>query len=292
MNQHLLRNSLITVLALFAIVGCEDPLPEDVYIPELVVEGFVIADRPLNGIRVFRTLPITDTFRLVDAVLPDADVMVTENGTPIPVRFVADERGGSFEAVDTAYRVKYETEYKIVVSAIGKTASATAQTLGRFNWIAPPRDTLQYPGAERETERFDSLDVSWESQSIGIYVVAMECLDTTGYGEYLTPPTSDTNRRIRDEEPDQNLLINNEMARYGASFFTSTPVVWSIFRWFGPHRIHVYAGDGAFQEWFQQVGFGGRSTYDYRLSNIEGGLGVWAGASEVTSPIFLLKDKP
>ena len=284
---------LLTIALVLAatLTACEDPLPEDVYIPELVVEGFVIADRPLSEIRIYRTLPITDTFKLENAIIPDADVIITENGTQIPVRFEPDVLGGTYQAVDTSYRVKYDAEYKIVVSAFDRTLTATAQTRSKFDWIMPPKDTLQYPGRDRENERFDSLDVSWEAQTVGIYVIEMNCLDTTGYGEYLTPPTEEMNRRIRDEEPDQELLINTESARYGAAFFASTPTVWSIFRWFGPHEIHVYAGDGAFQEWFQQVGFGGRSTYDYRLSNIEGGLGVWAGASEVRAPIFLLKDQ-
>lgn len=290
-------NRLLSLLALVALVGlttaCEDPIPDDAYVEELVVEGFAIAGRPLDGIRIFRTLSINDTFSLDAAMIRDANVIILENGTQIPVHYVADSLGGHYEAIDTSYRVKPNSTYNLTVNAIGKTATATATTLNTFNWISAPKDTMQYPGKARETERFDSLKVSWQGQQgVFVYVLGVECLDTTGYGQYLQPATTDTNRRIRDEEYDDDLLIGRERTRYGLAIVANSDIVWRVFKWFGPHRIHVYAGDRAFQEWFQQVGFGGRSTYDYRLGNVQGALGVWAGAAELTGDFFLKKDQP
>jgi hypothetical protein len=265
----------------FVLTSCEDPLPED-YVRELVVEGFVVTDRPLTGIRIYASQPITEFFDLRKAMIKDAEVVITENGTPIDVQFV-----------DTSYRVKANTTYTISVRAIGFNATATAQTMPRFEWTMTPKDKFQYPGKEGETKRYDSLDIAWTAvKGVSLYVIGMSCLDTLNYGIYLESPTSELNRRIRDSEFDEDFLIDKEPSRYGAVIGTKSPVVWTIFRWFGPHRIHVYAGDAAFQKWFQQVGFGGRSTYDYRLGNMKGALGVFAGATELTAPIFLVKDKP
>lgn len=291
------RPPLHLLFVLFAVLGvttsCEDPIPDDAYVEELVVEGFTIAGRPLTGIRIYRTLSITDTFKLQDAMISDADVIITENGTQVPVHYVPDSLGGRYEAIDTSYRVKHNSTYQITVNAIGKTATATATTLAPFDWIAAPKDTMQYPGKARETERFDSLKVSWEGQSgVFIYVIGVECLDTLDYGKYLVPATDESNRRIRDEEPDDDLLIRNERTRYGLAIVANSDIVWRVFKWFGPHRLRIYAGDRAYQEWFQQVGFGGRSTYDYRLGNVEGALGVFAGASELNGEFFLKKDQP
>lgn len=226
-------------------------------------------------------------------MIRDAEVLLTENGTPVSVRYVDDVRGGFYEVADTSFRVKHETTYRIEVRARGKVVTATAQTPKAFNWVISPKPILLYPGRSNETKQFDSLRVSWTGQEgIGRYVVGIECLDTVNYGSYLTPATADTNRRIREEEFDDGTLISSERTRYGFSFVSNTPVVWIAFKWFGVHRIHVYTGDEAFQAWFSMVGFGRRSSYDYRLSNVEGGLGVFAGASEITAPIFLLKDTP
>lgn len=283
---------LLALVGLSLLVSCADPVPDD-YVPELVVEGFAIAGQPLSNIRIFATQPLSDTFSLEKAMIRDAEVLLTENGTPLPVQYVSGDRGGYYEVADPSFRVKEESTYELEVRAIGKVARATATTPKAFSWIVPPKSIMQYPGRANETKFFDSLRVSWVGQEgIGRYVVGIECLDTVNYGTYLTPPTEDTNRRIREEEIDDGSLISSERMRYGFSFVSNTPVVWIAFKWFGPHRIHIYTGDAAFQAWFSMVGFGRRSSYDYRLSNVEGGLGVFAGATEITAPIFLLKDTP
>lgn len=293
MNTLLTRYSLLAVLGLL-VFGCADPVPDD-YVEEIVVQGFVIADQPLSNVRVFRTLPIKDTFTFAKAMIKDAVVNVTENGVPIPMEFVDDSLGGHYRAVDTSYRAKHNAVYGLQVVARGRTLTATAQTRGQFDWVKPPVDTLYYPGRAKETEIYDSLNISWQGQAgTERYIIAMECLDTTGYGVYLSPPTSDTNRRLRDPEDefDNGTLIANERTRFGFTIVSNSPVVWFAFKWFGRHRLHVYTGDEAFQEWHSMVGFGRRSNYDYRLGNIVGGLGVWAGASQITSDLFLVKDQP
>lgn len=293
MTSYSTRYSLLAAVILF-LIGCADPVPDD-YVEEVVVQGFVIAGEPLTKVRVYRTLPIKDTFTLAKAMIKNAVVNVTENGVPIAMEFVDDSTGGYYRAVDTNYRAKYSTTYGLSVQARGKTLTATAQTRAEFTWVKPPADTMIYPGKANETERYDSLNISWQGQAgTNLYVLALECLDTLDYGAYLTPPTSDTNRRLReqDEEFDDGTLISNELTRYVPAIVSNTPVVWRTFKWFGKHQLHVYTGDQAFQEWFNMVGFGRRSNYDYRLSNVTGGLGVWAGASKISGDLFLVKDKP
>jgi len=284
------RYTMIAVLLLaLTVVACEDPVPND-YVPEIYVEGFVIAGRPLSRVKVAKTLPLTMPYSAKDAAIKDAEVIVLENGNPITMQFVDDTLGGYYRAADTSFRVKHNSEYILTVRALGTTLQATARTLAPFDWTAPPRDTIMYPGKENETKQYDSLKISWQGQTgVGLYVLGIECLDTNGYGSYLVPPTSDTNTRIRDEEFDDGTLIANETFRYGFALVSNSPVVWRAFKWYGQHSIHVLSGDGAFQEWFQMVGGGRRSQYDYRLSNMTGGLGVWAGASEIESPLFLKK---
>ena len=278
----------VTLVALL-LTSCEDPVPND-YTEEIYVEGFVVAGRPLTHVRVNRTLPLTEPYSVNNSVIRNAEVVVLEDGNPVPMVFVDDTTGGYYAAADTAFRVKHNSSYALTVRALGRTLQATAQTLSTFDWISPPKDTIHYPGKENETKTFDSLNIVWQSQSgVSIYVIGIECRDTSGYGEYLTPPTSDSNSRVRDDEFDDGLRVSNETTRYGLAFTSSTPVVWRAFKWYGPYTLHVYAGDLAFQEWFQMVGGGRRSNYDYRLSNMTGGLGVWAGASVISSDLFLKK---
>ncbi len=284
-------STIAALLASLMLVSCGDPVPTD-YQEELMVEGFVFVGEPIHDIRVLRTLPITDTFRFADAAVRDAQVRITADGVPLAVEYVPDSLGGTYRVVDVQYRAMPGVRYDIEVVAIGKKLTATTTTPDTFEWMQAPKDTLPYPGRLLELTRNDSLDVSWTPVTgVGQYIVAVECVDTLGYGKYLTPPTADTNRRIRDQDRfDNGTLIANERVRFGFSILPRAPTVWSVFKWFGQQEIRVYAGDQAFQEWFRMVGFGRRSSYDYRLSNVKGGLGTWGSASVIRKASFLKKD--
>lgn len=280
-----------SLVASVVMVGCGDPIPTD-YEQEVMLEGFVFVGEPIRDIRVLRTLPITDTFRFANASVRDAEFRLTADGVPLELEFVPDSLGGTYRVVDQNYRAKAGVRYDIEVSALGKTLSATTTTPDTLAWVQAPRDTLQYPGRFFELTRNDTLDVAWTPvPGVAQYIVAVECLDTLGYGQYLVPPTTDTNKRLRElDRFDNGTLIASERVRFGFSLIPNAPTVWSVFKWFGKHEIRVYAGDQAFQEWFRMVGFGRRNSYDYRLSNVKGGLGTWGSASVIRKASFLKKD--
>lgn len=283
---------LISLVLAVVLVGCEDPVPTD-YEQEIVVEGFVFVGQPIEGIRVMKTLPISDTFRFVDAAIRDAQVRIIADGVPLSVEYVPDSLGGTYRVADRSYRAVSGATYDIEVVALGKKLTASTVPPDTLSWVQAPKDTLQYPGRLFELTRNDSLDVSWTPVTgVSQYIVAVECMDTLGYGVYLDPQTADTNRRIRDQDRfDTGTLIASERVRFGFSILARAPTVWSVFKWFGKQEIRVYAGDRAFEEWFRMVGFGRRSSYDYRLSNVKGGLGTWGSASTISKSTFLKKDQ-
>lgn len=292
MRRHTSTLMTIAILAMsFFVTGCADPIPDD-YVPEIVIEGFLIGGEPISHLRIYQSQRLNDTFNLSKASIRNAQVTLLEDGVPIAIQFVDDSSGGMYLPTDTSFRVKYGTKYNITVRAIGKVATATANTLNAFSWLKPPADTLHYPGAANELTPVDSLGISWTGQSgIQRYIIGVQCLDTSGYGKYLSPPTTELNERVRKKDYEDGTSIANEATRYGFSMSANTPVVWAAFKWYGKQSLVVYAGDEAFQEWFSLVAFGQRSQYDYKLSNVSGGLGVFAGAAKIESPIFLVKKK-
>jgi hypothetical protein len=207
---------------------------------------------------------------------------------------VADDLGGFYRASDTTLKGVSGVTYAIEVRTRGRVLTASTTPPPTFAFTRPPKDTLQYPGEDNELVRFPELDIYWQSvPGITQYVIAVECLDTLAYGAYLTPPTPDTNRRLKEEDQfDDETLIANERTRFGFIQQAWVPVVWSAFKWFGKQEIRVYAGDEAFTDWFRMVGFGRRSQFDYRLSSVTGGLGAWGSASVARQASFLKKDVP
>ncbi len=276
------------------IAGCEDPVATD-YKEEIVLEGLLLVGEPLEQIRIMRTLPITDTFSFERAALPDATIIVEADGTEIPMEYIPDSRGGTYRAADTTYRVKPNVLYRVTVQARGARLTAATRTPPLFEWDAPPRSWLRYPHPDSLLVSVDdSLLISWTSvPGIEQYIISITCLDTLGYGQYLEPPKLETNQRTRRPVPDffdqSGTLIANERTTLGSTRFTTSQTVWGVFRWYGLHEIRIYAPDRAFLDWIDLVGSGRRSSYDYRQSNIKGGLGAWGSASLVKQRTFLLK---
>ncbi len=287
-------NVLVIVLLALAVAGCEDPVPTD-YTEEIVLEGILLVNEPLQDVRVLRTLPVTDTFRFEQAIITDASVVVTADGIDVPMSFVSGPNGGTYRATDTTYRVKPNTVYSVVVNARGSQLTATTTTPSTFEWRTPPKAIIQFPPKDSLLLPVDdSLLVTWTPvPSTELYIIGLMCLDTSNYGSYLSPQTGETNERTTRPSPDffdrSGTLVENERTTLGATPFTTSQTVWGIFRWYGMHELRVYAPDRAFLEWFYLVGGGRRSSYDYRLGNINGGLGVWGSASIVKSNSFLLK---
>ena len=292
--RHIILSAMAVLLGVLS-SGCEDPVPTD-YTEEIMLEGLLLVGEPLQDVRILKTLPITDTFSFERASLADAKITVTADGVNIPMEFVPDSRGGTYRAADTSYRVLATTVYAVTVQANGATLTASTRTPATFAWTTPPKTWIRFPKADSLlTAIDDSLLVTWSPvQGTELYIIGLTCLDTLGYGMYLDPPTTDTNLRTVRPKPDffdrSGTLIANERTTLGATPFTTSQTVWGVFRWYGQHELRVYAPDQAFLEWFYLVGGGRRSSYDYRLGNIKGGLGVWGSASLIKHRSFLLKN--
>lgn len=279
--------TLIIIGSLF-LVGCEDPVPQD-YKPEVVLEAFLIVDEPIRDIRVYWTQSMTDTFSMDRAVIRDAQVVVRQGATVIPLVFTADSVGGRYAASDTSLRILPGTAYTVEARVGDKLVSGSTTTPVRIEWTKDARDTLQYPGRANELKPVDSLKIAWTSTGAAgqEYVLRMTCTDTTGYGIYLTPPTQDTNRRIRDEEFDDDTPLGKTPVRLA---FVQGPNVfsWNAFKYYGKHELTVFAGDRNFMNWFKQITF--TRQLNPLLGSVTGGLGVVGSASAVHDKIFVKKE--
>lgn len=278
------------LLLCLVLVSCEDPVPTGDYVPEIVVNALLFVEQPISNITLHRSQPILDTFKLATASIRNAVVTIETDSLTLPLEFVDDSTGGFYRAIDTSYRVRPLTTYRLRIQVDDKTLTGTTTTPITFAFIDPPKDTLNYPGKEKETQLFDSLYVRWTSVAPGQeYVPGIVNLDTTNYGIYLTPPTDEANERLRDDEFDEGTRLNGERARYAFAQTTSIPTVWRVFKWYGRNELVIYAGEKNFVNWFRQVGFGSRSSLNFNFSSVEGGVGVFGAASVLRHSVFLKK---
>lgn len=293
MKNHI-KHILLGFFA-FSILGlasCEDPVAFD-YIPQYAVEAYLLVDEPITGVMITKSQPVADTFVYENSIVRDAKVqIIRDQKDTMTLQFYPSERGGEYRLPDTTILVQPSMRYDLLVTLPdGNRVTGTTNTPERIEWINPPKSVLQYPIDTMNLFAPDSLSITWKQlPGIPEYLIAITCLDTIGYGQYLDPPTLDSNRKIFRffrRNPDNPRLRN--LTLYGFIQGTKAPVVWTAFRWYGRHKLTIFAPDPNFVKWFK-AGWGG-NQYDYRLASVEGGLGVFASGSYVEQETFLLKNQ-
>ena len=283
--------ALTLILLGLGLSSCEDPVAFD-YIPQYAVEAYLLVDDPIEGIMITKSQPVADSFVYENGIVNDADVKIIANQKDtFQLQFRNSDRGGEY-FTNGDYTVQPETQYDLIVKTKdGATITGTTITPKRISWIKPPRSILQYPVDTINLISPDSLSITWTPLSeIKEYLIAFTCMDTLGYGTYLQPATEEPNRKITrffGRNSDNPRLRNTTL--YGFLPGTKAPTVWTAFRWFGKHRITIYAPDPNFVKWFK-AGWSG-NQYDYRLSSVQGGLGVFASGSYIEQEIFLIKNQ-
>ncbi|MEP7218623.1 MAG: DUF4249 family protein [Bacteroidota bacterium] len=276
------------------IAACGDAPPTD-YIPQYVVQAYLIVDSQLVAVNITRSQSVTDTFKVANGAVPDADVRIITGDRTLPLQYRRTEGDpiGEYYYPDTTFRIQPDTEYKIEVRAKdGSFLTARTTTPGRINWVKAPFDTLQYPIDTLSLLSPDSLKLKWNPvPNLSEYLISVRSLDTAGYGKYLNPPTAEKNRRMvrKFEENDPQYA---EVVRWGFLASTESPTVWAAFKWYGKQVVTIYAPDQSMVRWFKMTNWGGNGQYNPLLSNVEGGLGVFTSASVASKEVFLLKNQP
>mgnify|MGYP000882135753 FL=1 len=278
-------------LILIAFASCSDDIPT-YYTSEYVVEGYLFVNQPIKGIVVSRSLPTTDTFKFENALVKDATVQITGGDETFTLVYRPTPKGGEYFLPDTTKLVKEKTTYELrVTTKDGKVMTGKTTTPMQFSWVPgkEPKTLIQYPKDTISLLVDSTLTFNWAKTGGQVeYLLKLQALDTLEYGKYLNPPTTESNRRIEHffDQPDNPQYL--ETTRYFLLQSNSSPVVWNAFQWFGKFELSILAPDDNFIKWSKSRWVG--NQYDPNLGSISGGVGVFASASIVTQPMFLLKN--
>jgi hypothetical protein len=281
----------LSLFVVALVTGCEDT-PPNAYVPVPYVEAYLIVDRPIEGVTVLMSQPLSTAYDQRAALVRDADVTVTANGTTWPLAFRVEGEGGSYACPDTTVTVQPNTTYTLTVRLRdGSTLTGETTTPSRLAWIKPPAATLQYPSDTTKLPSPDSLHITWTPGNNKEYLIRVRCLDTLGYGRFLSPPTDEINGRTNNidkfETPDEPTFYS--VTRWGFVQTTDAPTVWTAFRWYGSNEVAVLAPDKHFLDWFKLTRFSRAPQFNREYSNITGGAGVVGSASVISGDVFLLK---
>lgn len=281
---------IFLLLLVSGLNACED-LPTFDYEKKIFVEAFLITGKSFDKIKIMYSQSVTDTFKYKSGDVKDAEVIIYEGSKPMKLRYKEFDDGGYYYYPDTN-TVKPLVQYRLEVkTSDGKVATATTIPPAQIAWTKEPFSSYNYPLDTINLPSPDSLSLGFTENESNEYLISVRCLDTLGYGEYLSPKTSDSNSRIYRFINSQDPFYD-DMSRWGYLTTNTTPLVWFIFKWYGANEISVYAADQAMVKYFKQLRFAGANpSYEPTLSNITGGVGVFGSASILTKRTFLYKNK-
>lgn len=295
--MKLLKNISILFISFFMLSNCGDPVPTD-YEETVLLEALLIVDSSIKNIRLTKTLPILETYYYGNALIKDATIFIYEEDNEMQLTFkeydTAKIKQSGYYYNDTNYKIKPNTEYKLkAILSNGKEITGTTTTPNRIEWtkdieylIPYPDDTLNLPtysGGQTEWSKNDNKNL--------FFIYSITCLDTLGYGKYLTPSTTEPNRRIRirNNDNDNEPPRPSELSINSLVFLTNASFNWNFCRWFGKHSLKIYVPDKNYEQWFMYYLM--TPNFNEKSYSINGAAGYFGSASAIGTNFFLQKNK-
>jgi hypothetical protein len=253
---------------------------ETTFTPQIVVQGYLYANEPLDSIVILQTIPIgssTGNDRITNAT-----VTITSGDSVYPLHEHSVVAPGTYTS-DYPVTIQPGKTYSLRVEALGQVATASTtvplaihldsakldgQMLSLIN-----TDTITYPTT------VDSL------QSAGIYLWWSPSSGCAGYG--LEALSLDTNA---DTILDAVTTALGDSAMFGQySFFilsTNEQVVWPQFTRYGLNVVRALALDKNYEDFVLALYISG-SQFDNSTLDVSGGLGVFGSAARASKMVYL-----
>lgn len=273
--------SVLRYLPFVALFASCMSINEESFSPQIVVQGYLYANEPLDSIVVRQTIPIgssTGNDRVSGAKITlsvgDSNYYLHEDQSYSP--------GGRYIG-DSTIIIQPGKTYSLMVEALGQVATASTTVplaihldsakLNGQSLLLTNTDTISYP------VQVDSLS------SPGVHLWWSPSPGSAGYGlEALSlDSTADT---ILD-------AVSSDLGDSGATgryrFFiesTDEQVVWIQFTRYGLNVIRTLALDQNYEDYILGLYLSG-SQFNNSTLHVNGGLGVFGSASRATMKVFL-----
>ena len=270
--------SLLLLLGL-GLASCEET-SDAVFTPQLVIEGYLYANEPLDSIVVRRTLEITqdDSLSFVSGAIvtlttPEGEMRLVEreSGRYHPEQPVIVQPGGL---------------YKLRVDAMNMTATSETTVPQAISL-----DSAKLEDRHLSLTGIDTIDYLKSREELNKPCVRLWWTKSMGYAGYALEATSfDTTAEIIDFEPgDDNLPDSISMGRYRFFILSrSEQLTWRQFRRYGVNTVRALALDRNLQDFALGL-YLTRSQFDNNTLHVEGGLGVFGSAARASIRVYVRK---
>lgn len=264
-----------------ALASCEQTV-DATFSPQLVIEGYLYANEPLDSIVVRRTIEITQGDSI--AYVEGARVVLSSPEKEYELIERTNEPGRYFP--QEPFTPQPGVTYKLRVEAMGQVATSEttipdAIRLDSAKIDKQPLsitgiDTVDYPGSRDELSK------------PGVRLWWTKSASAKGYA--LEAVTFDTTAEIIDLSPDDdNLPDSTSMGRYRFFILSqSEQIVWRQFRRYGENTVRALALDRNLQDFALGL-FLTQSQFDNNTLHVNGGLGVFGSAARASMKVYIRK---
>ena len=297
----------LLLLAALVLAGCD--LAEEDFQPQVVVEGFLVADEFLPTIRLSETAPFGatysfDAFALSDA---EAELLLLAAGGGIEARYRLAENPdfpGNYVPTFPAdaptralpgrrYRLDVRVPDRPDLLPAGESVRAETVVPDTFSVVRPAPDTVAYD-ITRPGPAFGVTPSETPGRQ-AVYLFTITALEPETYG--LTPTIASL---IEDTDADPADFVNGSSPVLNEGNYERNPdgtltirVPWFAVAYFGPNRFTINALDDATYDFlrsrnaqFSPTTLSPGEIQDV-LSNVENGAGVLGSYARVSAEVFV-----
>ncbi len=275
---------LLLLLSLIALGGCEN-LVQDTFTPQIVVQGYLYANEPLDSLVLRKTLALTSSSK--DDFLEGANVTISDDSTTYHlVAFDTAHKGYYHVSPVTSFIPLPGHTYHLRVEALGVVATSEttipltftidSAKLGDRMLSLTGVDSIYYPGTvqNRDSLLTDGPHLWWHPSP-----------GCASYGLQTLAQHSDADKTWGLKGADNPDSV--AMGRYRFLVLsTNEQITWEQFKRFGPNELRVLAIDRNYQDLILSV-FASGSQFNNNTLHVVNGLGVFASAARVKMRVYL-----
>jgi hypothetical protein len=295
-----MKRTLLFMGLLSFFAGCTST-NDIAFTPQIVVQGFLYANEPLDSIVVRQTESVFDTAR--DKGISDAIVTVASEGLidTLRLRYRAGEYVPTHPIIPRSrksYILRVEWKGQVATSTTTVPDSIhldSAVACGRRLSLVG-NDTLYYPNAGNiDSLNQPGIHLYWsKSANAAGYGLEALCLDTTKHSRFtykVDPITGDTTLIRYDSggRIDSKVTFEDTTSIGRYRFFilsTDEFVSWLQFKFYGLNVVRALAIDKNFQDYILSL-YISRSQYNNNTLHVQGGLGIFGSAARASKRVFL-----
>lgn len=297
-NRSKLHPFLLTFLILFSGIAACSTYNQESFEEEIVVEAYLIAQRPLPEVRVSKTAPVFEAYSFEDKAINNAMVIIQEltdqNAVDREFAFQLKE-SGIYAPSDQSYKVKEQQRYRLIVQTDIGVASSITTVPKQFSSTPPTSNEIVYQGAEQfevavtptstpERQTSFIFSVLSEDAEFGnltpFYASILEDDDETTLEDLILVSSPIINEANYDPIDDGNFILIRlpwiSVAFYGANQVIASSLDNNLFDFVRSQSVQLGGGALAPGE-IQNI-----------INRIDGGIGIFGSMTTDTTRVIII----